>query len=159
MNYQYLFLIKKTAFFTDQEREFLSRLLFNSVYIDTLNLNRAMIDLSFITKVRRSFNPDKNKSKLLIYYLSPIPITRIYNDLIQILDSNQDKWDYDLLTCSDKYIEIVSSRVGKLTHAQAHYINRVISDTPLAFNSIMSSPPSKKSNNESENFKSYKGSI
>ena len=146
MDYGYIFLIKKTSFFSDQERNFLSKLLFNSVYTDTLNLNRAMIDLSFLTKVRRSFDINKNKAQLLIYYISPIEIPRLYNDLIQILDSKKDKWDYDLLTKSDKFIEIGNSRICKISHSQASYINRLISNTPFAFTSIIP----KSSSNHSE---------
>ena len=129
MTYQYLFFIKKCANHSDKEREFLSRMLFNSIYKDDFNLNRAMIDLSFNTKIKRSFDSNKSKSLLLIYYASPIKIPRIYTDLIQILESNEDKYDYDHLTKSDKYLIIGNSRIGKLSHAQANYIRRLIETT------------------------------
>jgi hypothetical protein len=136
MYYQYLFFIKKSVKYTDQEREFLSRMLFNSVYKDNFNLNRAMIEILFNTKLKRSFDPDKSKSQLLIYYASPIKINRINTDLIQILDSKVDKHDYDLLTQSDKFLIIGNSRIGKLTTSQANYINRLIASSPLTASKI-----------------------
>ena len=152
MNYQYLFFIRKTVNHTEQERNFLSRLLFNSIYTDNFNLNRAMIDLSFITKLKRSFSTDKAKSQLLIYYISPIKLPRIFTDLIQILESNEDKHDYDHLTKSEKYIEIGSSRIGKLTHSQAHYINKLIASTDFAASNILQTSNKPKLCNPYKNF-------
>jgi len=139
MDYQYLFFIKKCVNHTPQEREFLSRLLFNSIYPYECNLNRAIIDLSFNTKIKKSFT-DKSKSQLLIYYASPIKITRIFTDLVQILEINDDKYEYGFLTKSEKYLIIGNSRIGKLTHSQAHYINRLISTTDFAASNILPKP-------------------
>lgn len=138
MNYQYLFFIKKSVNYTDQERIFLSKLLFNSVYEDSFSLNRAMIELSFVSKLKRSFDQDKTKSQLLIYWASPIKIPRIFTDLIQILDSKIDKQDYDVLTQSEKFIIIGGKSIARLTNAQAIYINRLITSTPFAASNILS---------------------
>ena len=141
MDYKYLFYVKKCFNHSNQEREFLSKLLFNSVYTDECNLNRAMIDLSFNTKIKRSFNTtDKSKSQILIYYSSPIKITRIFTDLIQILEVNDDKYEYGFLTKSEKYMIIGNSRIGKLTHSQAHYINRLISTTDFTVSNVLPKP-------------------
>lgn len=151
MDYRYLFFIRKSDRYTEQEREFLSKLLFNSVYQDDFHLNRALIDLSFLTKVKRSFNLDKSKSQLLIYYASPIKLTRIYIDLIQILESNEDKHEYDFLTKSDKYLIIGNSKIGRLTHPQTTYINRLIE---TQFSTSIISQKSKSQPQPSNHYKS-----
>ena len=143
MDYKYLFYVKKCFNHSDEERNFLSRLLFNSIYTDECYLNRAMIDLSFNTKIKRSFNTtDKSKSQILIYYASPIKITRIFTDLIQILESKEDDYEYNFMTKSEKYMIIGNSRIGKLTHSQAHYINKLIASTEFARSNIL--PKSNK---------------
>jgi hypothetical protein len=154
MDYKYLFYIKKCVLYKDQEREFLSRLLFNCRYQDDFSLNRAMIELSFISKLKRSFNSDKTKSQLLIYWASPIKITRIFTDLIQILDSKLDKEDYDVLTQSEKFIIIGGKSIARFTNAQAQYINRLIASTPLVASNTLSQK-SKSDNKICNHHKDY----
>ena len=133
MDYHYLFFIRKSVRYTEQERKYLSILLFKSVYNDEFHLNRAFITLSFLPKVQRSFNKvkrsfniNKSKSQLLICYALTIKLPRIYTDLIQILASTEDKDEYDFLTKNEKYLIIGNSRIGKLAHPQTNYINRLI---------------------------------
>lgn len=135
-----------------EEINFLSLLLLNSKFTDLFSLNRSLIDLSFITKVKKRFSGDKSKSDMLVFYNSPIEITRIKSHLIDILDSVKDKAEYDRLIQDDQLIVIGNLRPARLTNGQSHYINKLIASKFAA--SI--TQKSNKSPKPCNHYKTYK---
>jgi hypothetical protein len=151
--YNIVFHIKTSQRLEPPEISFLSLLLLNSKFSDNFNLNRSLIDLSFTTKVKKRFSGNKSNSEMLVFYQSPNEITRVKSDLIDILDSVKDKGQYGRLVQNEDFIVIGNLRPAKLTHGQAHYINKLISSSKYAVNIIS---PQKSNKSEPQPCNHYK---
>jgi hypothetical protein len=151
--YNIVFHIKTSQRLSPDEIKFLSLLLLNSKFTDNFNLNRSLIDLSFITRVKKRFSGDKTNSEMLVFYTSPIPITRIQSDLIEILDSAQDKTEYDKLNQDEQFIIIGNLKAKRLLSGESKYINKIIASSPFVSNNQLKS--NKSSSKPCNHYKTF----
>lgn len=147
--------VNKSEGLTDHQQTFLAKL-FQLKTSDHFNINKILIDLSFESKVKRSFG--NKPHQLLIFYQSPIKINSLKTDFIQILDSQDDKTEYEELSNDDRFFIIGNSRISKLEIKQAKKINQLIK----SYNSQISAPLNTQNSNTSpcrhyKNFNDSKG--
>jgi hypothetical protein len=128
--------IVKSEGLVDHQRYFLKQL-FRLKTDDEFNINKALIEISLFSKVKRSFG--NKPHKLLIFYDSPIKLTRIKTDFLQVLNSVDDRHDFDKLTHDPSYFIIGNSRIARLDINEATRINSL-----LASLQFVSQKPSKK---------------
>lgn len=124
------------------QKNFLAQL-FQLKTSDHFNINKLLIDLSFQSKVKRSFG--NKPHQLLIYYESPIKLNSLKTDFIQILDSVEDKTEYERLSNDDRFFLIGNSRISKLEPKQAKKINQLIA----SYNSQFAASPNQQHFNNS----------
>jgi hypothetical protein len=128
---------------TDNQQNFLAKLFQLKTSDHHFNINRLLIDLSFESKVLRSFG--NKPHQLLIFYKSPIKISSLKTDFIQILDSIDDKTEYKKLSNDDSFFIFGNSRISKLETKQAKKINQLIA----SYNSQLTASPNQQHSNNS----------
>ena len=118
--------LRKCDLLSDEEINILS-LIFRLKSIDKFNVNRLLIDLSFVTKIKRSFGTKPHE--LLIFYITePLKLIPINNDFIHIINSQDNKEEYEKLSQDSKYFSIGNSRIAKLEPYEVTRINKIIKD-------------------------------
>jgi hypothetical protein len=148
-----VFHIIKSERLGEHQKIFLQKL-FHLKTNDDVNINKLLIDISFHTKIRRSFGSKPHK--LLIYYESPVKLTRLKTDFLEIINSIDNKKYYDTLQKDESYFTIGNSRIARLDFNEAIRINNLLESLQLT--AAPKTTKSKKASHHCNHYAFHNGS-